>query len=109
MPTLVPAAQPDFELGLRALLVSFGASEVGLDARIRVSVEASLAALAHSAEDGRSLHPHEVLRIRTGKFAAAQLPAEVYRDRARLSALRAGIGQLIEAWLGPPKGSLLGV
>jgi hypothetical protein len=106
---LVPAAQSDFELGLRALLVSFGASDAGLDAQIRASVEASLAALTHSAEDGRSLHPHEVLRIRTGKFAAAHLPSEVYRDRARLSALRASIGHLIEAWLGPPKGSLLGI
>lgn len=95
-------ARITFERGFSALLVRFGArDEVALAEEVTQAVDTMLAALGESAQDGQSLSPLDVVRIRAGKFAAARVPAAVFRDPKQLSALRAEIMQLALAWLGP--------
>jgi hypothetical protein len=57
-------------------------------------------ALGETAADGSSLSRLDVVRIRAGKFAATRLPAALYRDPARLAALRADIAQIAREFVG---------
>jgi hypothetical protein len=93
-----------YETAFVALLLRFGAREPGLREDVAQTVTESLLALADCTNDGTSLSGLDVLRIRAGKFAAARLPAALYRDRAQLAALRREILRLAEAWLGPDHG-----
>jgi hypothetical protein len=90
-----------FEEAFVALLVRFGAQEDGLRAQVSAALDESLCALDHGADGGASLSRLDVLRIRAGKFAAARLPAHVYRDAAQLAALRREIRGISSALLGP--------
>jgi hypothetical protein len=94
-----PACRAELERALAALLVRYGASEAGLADAVRLAIDASEDALAASASDGRSLSPLDVLRIRAGKFAATRVPAAVFRDAARIAALRREIHTLCTAAL----------
>jgi hypothetical protein len=94
-----PARRAELEGALGALLVRYGAAEAGLPDAVRGAISASEEALEASASDGRSLSPLDVLRIRAGKFAAARVPAAVFRDPARLAALRREIHTLCVAAL----------
>jgi hypothetical protein len=101
---LDPALRRAFEDAFVTLLVRFGAREDGLRAHVSATLDDSLSALAEGAEGGASLSRLDVLRIRAGKFAAARLPASVYRDAAQLAALRREIQHISAALLGPEAG-----
>lgn len=96
---LDPEQRRVFEAEFVALLLRFGARADDLSAGVRTALDESVAALSASAEDGTSLPALAVLRIRAGKFAAARLPAALYRDRAQLAALRGEIQRLSAALL----------
>jgi hypothetical protein len=98
---LDPELRRQFELAFVALLSGLGAEPAGLREDVARTVDESLLALRATSEDGASLAPFDVLRIRAGKFAAARLPAGLYRDRARLAQLRREIERLVTALLGP--------
>jgi hypothetical protein len=83
-----------FGSGLRALILRYGGDEHALDARLESSVQQLVVALQESSLDGQSLSPVTVVQIRSGKFAASQLPATLYRDPSRLAALRAELRTL---------------
>lgn len=100
-PPLDPALRLAFEEAFVALLVRFGAGEDGLRAQVSATLEESLSAVEAGADGVASLSRLDVLRIRAGKFAAARLPASVYRDRTQLSALRTEIRRISAALLGP--------
>lgn len=57
-------------------------------------------ALRETAADGASLSALDVVRIRAGKFAATRLPAALYRDPAKLAALRADIARISSEFVG---------
>jgi hypothetical protein len=86
----------EFELGFALLLVRFGADEADLRDDVARTVDESLRASSASTDDGSSLSALDVLRIRAGKFAAARLPAALYRDAARLFELRREIKRLCD-------------
>lgn len=99
-PPLDAALRLAFEDAFVALLVRCGADDAGLRAQVSATLDESLLALEDGAEGGASLSRLDVLRIRAGKFAAARVPASVYRDPAQLSALRREIRHISEALLG---------
>lgn len=89
-----------FERDLVRVLAKFGAvADEQLAARATRAVDQLLDALSASATDGGSLTPLDVVRVRANKFAAAQLPAAVFRDLHKLAALRAEILQLARGLL----------
>lgn len=90
-----------FEAAFVALLVRRGADERQLSEQVARTLEESLIALNESADDGRSLSAFDVLRIRAGKFAAARLPASLYREHQELARLRVEIAGLVQVLLGP--------
>lgn len=90
----------DFESAFADVLLRFGAREEGLRVQISDAVDQLLTALPHSANDGTSLSALEVVRIRANKFAAARLPASLYRDPSQLAKLRREIQQLATRLLG---------
>jgi hypothetical protein len=99
--TLDPDLRRAYEAAFAALLLRFGADSSHLSEDVARTLDESLLALSESSEDGASLSPFDVLRIRAGKFAAARLPASLYRDRAQLALLRREIGRLVAQLLGP--------
>jgi len=98
---LEPALRRAFEDAFVALLLRFGAREADLRAQVSATVDESVRALEAGTEGSASLSRLDVLRIRAGKFAAARLPAAVYRDPAQLAALRREIQSMCAALLGP--------
>ncbi len=56
-------------------------------------------------EDPNSLLPYEVLLIRIGKYVASQLPAPIYRDRARRAQIRRRVSDLLIAQGLDPSGA----
>ena len=90
-----------FEAAFVVLLVRLGAESARLPEQVARTFDASLTALSESADDGRSLSAFDVLRIRTGKFAATRLPASLYRNPGELAQLRREIGALVAQLLGP--------
>ena len=89
-----------FEAAFVALLVRMGAQESALTEAVANTLDESLVALNESDHDGRSLSAFDVLRIRAGKFAAARLPAALYREPRQLAQLRREIAELVAALLG---------
>jgi hypothetical protein len=85
--------------GMRALLARYGDPSTVASANVTTAVEQLRTAIPSSAEDGNSLSALEITRIRLGKFAAARLPPELFRDPLQLAALRADILQLARVWL----------
>jgi hypothetical protein len=95
------AARQRFERGLYGLIARYGAPRDGvLEGAVAACVEQMREALIQST--GGSLSGLDVVRIRAGKFAAAHLPAVVFRYPKQLAALRAEILPLASAWLDPP-------
>ena len=90
-----------FEAAFVALLVRMGADPAGLHEDVARTLDESLVALNESSDDGRSLSAFDVLRIRAGKFAAARLPAAIYREPRELSRLRRELADRIAELLGP--------
>lgn len=101
MEVLDPERRRVFEDAFVALLVRFGARADGLRAQVSATLDDSSRALQEGTGGGASLSQLDVLRIRAGKFAAARLPAAVYRDAAQLSALRRDIEHMCAALLEP--------
>jgi hypothetical protein len=99
--TLDPDLRRQYEVAFVALLVRLGADAARLREDVAQTVDESLLALGESSDDGASLSAFDVLRIRAGKFAAARLPASLYRERAQLALLRREIERLVAALLGP--------
>jgi hypothetical protein len=103
----MPADAAPFDAGplawlaeqLSAVIARYGDERAALDAPVARAVEQLIGALAHSSHDGQSLSALEVTRIRLGKFVAANVPAEVFRDPIKLAALRAELHQLARQWL----------
>lgn len=91
-----------FQRDLRALILRFGGDASTLDARIDAAVQQLVDALQASSLDGESLPPLMVVQIRSGKFAASQLPAALYRDPTLLYALRGELRELAIALLTDP-------
>jgi hypothetical protein len=102
-------ARAEFERALAQLLTRFGASDLPVLAlRINEAVDGMIEALVGSAQDGASLSPLDVVRIRASKLAAALLPPAVSRDRQKLAALRSELRALALAWLESSTGSRFG-
>ena len=85
--------------GLRELLARYGDATLAAAAPVPAAVEQLREALSSGSEHGNDLSPLDIARIRLGKFAASRLPPEVFRDPARLAAMRAEILALARAWL----------
>lgn len=93
-----------FRHDLRVLILRLGGNAHALDACIDASLQQLVDALKESSLDGESLAPLTVVQIRSGKFAASQLPAALYRDPTHLAALRSELRALATALLTPTAG-----
>lgn len=96
-----PERRRAFEAAFTALLMRMGAEDSGLHEQVAKTLDESVTALSESDDDGRSLGAFDVLRIRAGKFAAARLPAALYREPRELARLRREIAELVAELLGP--------
>jgi hypothetical protein len=88
----------EFTHGLGKLIERFGGTrDAAAEARCVAQI---VEALSETAQDGESLSPLDVVRIRAGKFAATRLPPALYRDPSALTALRGEIHRLARAFVG---------